>query len=53
MVLYVGTNMACLDSWSMTTRMAVKPKEEGSCSMKSMEMESHGLSGIRSCLSSL
>ena len=31
---------------------AVKPKEEGSCLMKSMEMKSHGLSGIGSCLSS-
>src|SRR5438128_5184353 len=52
MVSYVGTKMACLDSRSMTTRMAVKPEEEGSCSIKSMEMESHGLSGIGSCLSS-
>ena len=33
--------------------MAVKPEEEDSSSMKSMEMESHGLLGIGSCLSSL
>ena len=46
MVLYVGTKMACLDSQLMTTRMAVKPEEEGRCSMKSMEMESYGLLGI-------
>ena len=52
MVLYVGMKMACLDSWSTTMRMAVKPEEEGSCSIKSIEMEFHGLSGIRSCLSS-
>ena len=52
MVSYVGMNMACLDNRSTTTRIAVKPEEEGSCSMKSMEMESHGLSGIGSCLSS-
>jgi len=29
-------NMACFDSRSMTTNMAVKPDEDGSCSMKSM-----------------
>jgi len=27
--------MACLESLSTTTRMAVKPVDEGSCSMKS------------------
>ena len=43
--------MACLDSWSITTRMVVKPDEEGSCSMKSIEMEFHGRSGTGNCLS--
>jgi len=31
------------------TRMEVNPSEEGSCSMKSMDMECHGRAGIRSC----
>jgi hypothetical protein len=35
----------------MTTRMAMKPDESGSFSMKSMEMEFQGLSRIGSCLS--
>ena len=43
--------MTCFDSWSMTTSMAVKPEEEGSCSMKSIEMEFHGQSGTGNCLS--
>ena len=34
--------MACLDSQSITTRMVVKPDEEGSCLMKSIKMEFHG-----------
>ena len=29
--------------------MAVKPSEDGSCSIKSMEIEFQGLSGIGSC----
>ena len=44
-------NMACLDSWSITTSMAVKPDDEGSFSMKSIEMEFHGWSGTGNCLS--
>ena len=43
--------MACLDSQSIMTRMVVKPDEEGSCSMKSIEIEFHGWSGTGSCLS--
>ena len=35
------------------TRMEVNPSEEGSCSMKSMEIECHGRVGIGSCLSRL
>src|ERR1700692_2108841 len=50
-VSYVGMNIACLDKRSMTTRIAVNPDESGSCSMKSMEMEFQGFSGIGSCLS--
>ena len=44
-------NMACLDSRSIMTRMVVKLDEEGSCSMKSIEMEFHGQSGTSNCLS--
>ena len=44
--------MACLESQSTTTRMAVKPVDEGSCSMKSMEIEFQGFSGTGSCFSS-
>ena len=44
-------NMACLDSQLIMTRMAVKPDEEGSCSMKSIEMEFHGWLGTSNCLS--
>ena len=43
--------MHCFDSQSTTTRIAVYPKELGSCSMKSIEMKLHGFSGIGSCLS--
>ena len=45
-------NRACLESLSTTTRMAVKPEEFGSCSMKSIKMEFHGFSGTGNCLSS-
>jgi len=41
--------MACLESLSTTIRMAVKPVDEGSCSMNSMEMEFQGFSGMGSC----
>jgi len=37
--------MACFDSQSMTTNMAVKPDEDGSCLMKSIKMEFHGRLG--------
>ena len=50
-LLLVGMNMHCFDSWSTTIRIAVYPEELGSCSMKSIEMEFHGFSGIGSCLS--
>jgi hypothetical protein len=51
MVSWVGTNIACLHNQSMMTRMAMKRDESGSFSMKSMEMEFQGFSGIGSCLS--
>ena len=45
----VGIKIDCLDSQSTTTKMAVKPNEGGSCSMKSIEIEFQGFSGIGSC----
>jgi len=41
--------MACFDSQSTMTRIVSKLEEEGSFSMKSIEIEFHGCSGIRSC----
>jgi len=49
MVLWVGINMACFDSRSTITRIVSKPEEEGSFSMKSIEIEFHGCSRIESC----
>ena len=49
MVSWVGMNMACFDSQSTITRMVSKLEEEGSFSMKSIEIEFHGHSGIGSC----
>ena len=49
MELCVGRE--CLVSWLATTRMDEKPSDSGSCSMKSIEMESHGRVGIGNCLS--
>ena len=42
-------NMACFDRQSTITRMVLKPEEEGSFSIKSIEIEFHGYSGIESC----
>ena len=41
--------IACLDSQSTTTRIVVKPNEDGNCSMKSIEIEFRGFSVIGSC----
>ena len=46
MVSYVGMKMLCFDSRSTMTRMVSKPEDGGSFSMKSMEMEFQGHSGI-------
>src|SRR6202453_2527325 len=48
-VSWVGIKIACLESQSTTTRMAVNPSEGGNCSMKSMEIKFHGFLGIGSC----
>jgi len=42
-------NMACFDRQSTITRIVSKPEEEGSFSIKSIEIEFHGRSGIESC----
>ncbi len=41
----------CLLGQLTTMRMAENPLEAGSCSMKSIEMEDHGLDGIGNCFS--
>ena len=51
MVLWVGMKIPCFVRWSTTTRIAVKPDNFSSCSMKSMDIEFQGCSGIRSCSS--
>ena len=47
----VGIKIACFMRWSTTTRIAVKPEDFGSSSMKSMDIEFQGCSGISSFLS--
>jgi hypothetical protein len=49
----VEMKMPCLESWSTTTRSAVWPERLGQCSMKSIEIEFQGFSGIGSCFKSL
>ena len=47
----VEMKITCFESQSTTTRIAVYSDEVGSCSMKSIEIECQGQSGIGSCLS--
>ena len=44
--IVVGINMACLDKRSTITRIESEPEEVGSVSIKSIEIEFHGRSGI-------
>ena len=44
----VGMNMLCLVSWSTITRIESELEDVGSVSMKSIEMEFQGHSGIGS-----
>ena len=53
MVLTVGMSNDCLVKRSTMTRIVSNPEDQGSFSMKSMEMEFHRRSGIGSCLRSL
>ena len=49
--MVVGMNMPCLESWSTITRIESQPVDVGRVSMKSIEMEFHGCTGIGSCFS--
>ena len=49
--MVVGMNMPCLESRSTITRIESQPEDVGRVSMKSIEMEFHGHSGIGSCFS--
>src|SRR6266436_3356652 len=51
-VSWVGMNSDCLVSLSTITRITVNPSDVGSCSMKSIEIDSQGWAGIGSCLRS-
>ena len=52
MVSCVRMKMLCFDSQSMMTRIVLKQEDRGSFSMKSMEMEFQGCSGIGGCFRS-
>src|SRR5712664_2615989 len=49
--IVVGTNILCLVRRSTMTSMESQAEDIGSVSMKSIDMEFHGHSGIGSCLS--
>ena len=51
--MVVGMNMPCLESQSTITRIELQLEDVGRVSMKSIEMEFHGCSGIGSCFSKL
>ena len=52
MVLTVGIKINCLVRRSMITSIVLEPSDMGNLSMKSMDIEFHGLSGIGSCFRS-
>ena len=52
MVSMVRTKINCLARWSTMTNIVLKPLDFGSFSMKSMDIEFQGLSGIGSCFRS-
>ena len=49
--MVVRMDMPCLESRSTITRIELQPEDVGRVSMKSIEMEFHGRSGIGSCFS--
>ena len=52
-ILWAGIKIACLVSWSTMTKIVLNLEDDGSFSMKFIEMEFHGCSGIGSCLRDL
>ena len=52
MVSMVGIKIDCLVRWSTITNIVSEPSDMGNFSMKSMDIEFHGLLGIRSCFRS-
>ena len=50
--MVVGMNIPCLESRSTITNIESQLEEVGRVSMKSIEMEFHGRSGIGSCFRS-
>ena len=52
-VMVVRMNMPCLESQSTIIRIESQPEDVRRVSMKSIEMEFHGCSGIGSCFSKL
>ena len=50
MVSWAGIKIVYLVSWSTMTKIVSNPEDDGSFSMKSIEMEFHGHSGMGSCL---
>ena len=53
MVLWAEIKIACLVSWLTMTKIVSNLEDDGSFSMKSMEIEFHGRSGMESCLRDL
>ena len=52
MVSTVGIKINCLVRRSTITSIVLEPSDMGNFSMKSMDIEFHGLSGIGSCFRS-
>ena len=52
MVSMVGIKIKCLVRQSTMTNIVLEPLDMGNFSMKSMDIEFHGLSGIGSCFRS-
>ena len=50
MVSWAGIKITCLVSQSTMTKIVSNPEDDGSFSMKSIEIEFHGRSGMGSCL---
>ena len=53
MVSMVRIKIDCLVRWSTMTNIMLEPSDRGSFSMKSMDIDFQGLSGIRCCFRSL